>query len=98
MNLLLVGGSGLVGTAVTPYLQQHHNLRVLDLNPPRHDDIEYIQGSITDPTRCAGPWTAWTGSSTMAMKAARADTIAIIPWTRSSTTTPSTAWAITCYC
>ena len=49
MNLLLVGGSGLVGTAITPYLQPHHNLRVLDLNAPRHDDVEYVEGSIADP-------------------------------------------------
>lgn len=48
MNLLLVGGSGLVGTAITPYLQQHYRLRVLDLEPPQHDAVEYVHGSIAD--------------------------------------------------
>jgi nucleoside-diphosphate-sugar epimerase len=48
MKVLLVGGAGFVGTFVTPYLQQHHSLRVLDLRPPQHD-VEYIQGSITSP-------------------------------------------------
>ena len=51
MNLLLVGGSGLVGTFVTPYLQHQHTLRVLDIHPPKHDDIEYVCGSITDPEK-----------------------------------------------
>src|SRR4051794_34084459 len=46
MKVLLVGGSGLVGTFITPYLRKHHALRVLDLRPPSHD-VEYVQGSIT---------------------------------------------------
>jgi len=48
MKVLLVGGAGLVGTFVTPYLQTQHSLRVLDLRPPQHD-VEYVQGSITSP-------------------------------------------------
>jgi nucleoside-diphosphate-sugar epimerase len=47
MKVLLVGGAGHVGTFITPYLQPHHSLRVLDLRPPRHD-VEYVQGSITN--------------------------------------------------
>lgn len=49
MNVLLVGGAGHVGTFITPYLRPHHTLRVLDVNPPKYDDIDYIAGSITDP-------------------------------------------------
>jgi len=50
MKVLLVGGSGLVGTFITPYLCQHHELRVLDLVAPRHaDKVEYVQGSIVEP-------------------------------------------------
>lgn len=48
MKVLLVGGSGMVGTFVTPYLTKHHELRVLDPSPPGHD-IEHVQGSITSP-------------------------------------------------
>jgi nucleoside-diphosphate-sugar epimerase len=48
MKVLLVGGAGMVGTFVTPYLRQQHALRVLDLQPPKHQDVEYVQGSITD--------------------------------------------------
>ena len=47
MKVLLIGGAGHVGTFVTPYLRQHHQVRVLDLNPPRHPDVDYVQGSIT---------------------------------------------------
>ena len=49
MKVLLVGGSGMVGTFVTPYLAAHHELRVLDVRPPQHADlVEYVPGSITD--------------------------------------------------
>lgn len=50
MKVLLVGGSGIVGTFITPYLRQHHDLRVLDVRPPEHGEmVEYIQGSISNP-------------------------------------------------
>jgi len=49
MKVLLVGGSGNVGSFITPYLRQHHDLRVLDTRPPRHPDLEYVEGSVTDP-------------------------------------------------
>ena len=49
MKVLLTGGSGLVGTFVTPYLEKEHTLRVLDPQPPKHPSVEYIQGSITNP-------------------------------------------------
>lgn len=49
MKVLLVGGSGRVGSFITPYLQPRHALRVLDLSPPRHAGVEYVEGSITNP-------------------------------------------------
>jgi nucleoside-diphosphate-sugar epimerase len=49
MKVLLVGGSGHVGTFVTPYLRERHDLRVLDVRPPRHAGVEFVEGSITDP-------------------------------------------------
>ncbi len=48
MRVLLAGGSGYVGTMVTPYLKGEHALRVLDLAPPKDPDVEYIQGSVAD--------------------------------------------------
>jgi nucleoside-diphosphate-sugar epimerase len=49
VKILLVGGSGMVGTFITPYLRERHELRVLDPCPPSHAGIDYLQGSITSP-------------------------------------------------
>ena len=49
MKVLLVGGSGHVGSFITPYLRQQHELRVFDLRPPRHEGIGFVEGSVTDP-------------------------------------------------
>lgn len=49
MKVLLAGGAGRVGTFITPYLAKRHQLRVLDLRPPRHEGVEYVKGSVTDP-------------------------------------------------
>ncbi len=38
-----------MGSFVTPYLRKKYELRVLDLRPPKHPGIEYVEGSITDP-------------------------------------------------
>lgn len=48
MKVLMVGGSGRVGTFITPYLREHHELRVLDVRPPAHEGIEYVEGSMLD--------------------------------------------------
>ena len=49
MKLLLLGGAGHVGSFIIPYLKRQHTLRVLDVRPPRHSDVEYVEGSVTDP-------------------------------------------------
>src|SRR5215207_699558 len=49
MRVLLLGGAGHVGSFITPYLKKQHELRVLDLRPPRHDGVEYVEGSVSDP-------------------------------------------------
>lgn len=48
MKVLMVGGAGRVGTFITPYLREHHDLRVMDVRPPSHDGLEYVPGSILD--------------------------------------------------
>jgi nucleoside-diphosphate-sugar epimerase len=38
-----------VGTFITPYLRQDHEVRVLDVHPPTDPTVEFVEGSITDP-------------------------------------------------
>lgn len=53
MRLLVIGGSGDVGTLVIPFLRQQHDLRVLDLRPPADSNCDYVQGNLTDPDALA---------------------------------------------
>ena len=48
MKVLLLGGAGHVGSFITPYLKEKHDLRVLDVRPPKHEGVEYVEGSVTD--------------------------------------------------
>jgi len=47
MRVLVIGGSGLVGSMILPYLQQDNELTVFDLASPADSDISYVQGDIT---------------------------------------------------
>jgi nucleoside-diphosphate-sugar epimerase len=51
MNLLVVGGSGYVGSLVLPALAATHSVKVFDLKPPSHAPVgvTYHQGSVCDP-------------------------------------------------
>jgi nucleoside-diphosphate-sugar epimerase len=48
MKVLVIGGSGLVGGLVLPYLAQQHALRVFDLRPPADPSWDYLAGSVGD--------------------------------------------------
>lgn len=50
MRLLVIGGSGHVGSMVLPALATQHELRVFDLRPPRADlsGVDYVRGDIAD--------------------------------------------------
>ena len=43
----MIGGSGHVGTLVTPTLSQTHTLRIFDRQPPKMDGIDYYAGDVT---------------------------------------------------
>ena len=49
MNVLLTGGSGMVGSFITPYLLKDHNVKVFDLTPPENQEVDFIQGSMLNP-------------------------------------------------
>jgi nucleoside-diphosphate-sugar epimerase len=68
MKVLLAGGSGRVGTFVAPYLCREHELRVLDLRPPRHEGVEFVQGSYGDPDVAAEALRGVDAFVTMVMK------------------------------
>jgi len=48
VNLLVIGGSGHVGSLVLPYLISRHTVRGFDLLAPACEGIEYIPGSVCD--------------------------------------------------
>jgi len=49
VRVLVVGGSGMVGTLVLPYLAERHDLVVFDLKPPAAGvSVEYRQGDLSD--------------------------------------------------
>jgi nucleoside-diphosphate-sugar epimerase len=51
MRVLLVGGSGYVGSLLLPYLAEHHTIRVLDRRSPRSPApraVEQVIGDATD--------------------------------------------------
>jgi nucleoside-diphosphate-sugar epimerase len=48
MKVLLIGGSGIVGSLVIPTLLTKHSLRIFDLRPPKDAALEYHPGNITD--------------------------------------------------
>ncbi len=49
MRLLLIGGSGLVGSMIIPYLNQDHEIVVYDLNAPADElGVEHRPGSVED--------------------------------------------------
>jgi nucleoside-diphosphate-sugar epimerase len=59
MRVLVIGGSGYVGTLALPALARRHQLRVLDIKPPTDElTCEYVAGDANDATAvsaaCAG--------------------------------------------
>lgn len=51
MHVLVVGGSGRVGSLVLPHLAREHRLRLFDPHPPQEDlaGVEYVPGDARNP-------------------------------------------------
>jgi nucleoside-diphosphate-sugar epimerase len=47
MRVLVVGGSGAVGTLIVPFLAKTHALRIFDLRPPQDDAFDFFEGDVT---------------------------------------------------
>jgi nucleoside-diphosphate-sugar epimerase len=48
MRILLVGGSGIVGTLIAPMLAETHELRIFDIRPPQNGPYDYYRGDVTN--------------------------------------------------
>lgn len=48
MRVLVIGGSGRVGTGVLPFLAKDYDVRVFDLRPPQVSGLAYVAGSVLD--------------------------------------------------
>ena len=48
MRVLVIGGSGKVGSLVMPALARRHVIRVFDLSPPADASLEYCAGDVQD--------------------------------------------------
>ena len=48
MCLLVIGGSGHVGSLVLPLLAERHTLRIFDLRPPTGSGWDYVAGDVCD--------------------------------------------------
>ncbi|MGI4788998.1 MAG: NAD-dependent epimerase/dehydratase family protein [Janthinobacterium lividum] len=53
MRVLVIGGSGYLGTLTLPFLVQRHELRVFDLQPPSDAALSFVLGSVCDPAALA---------------------------------------------
>src|SRR3712207_6261219 len=54
MRVLLIGGSGRVGSLVLPHLAEKHSVRVFDLRPPIEGNWEYVEGNAGDSDALRG--------------------------------------------
>jgi nucleoside-diphosphate-sugar epimerase len=55
VRVLIIGGSGHVGTLVLPYLAEHHELTVFDLRPPAEPaHSTFVRGDLRDARSVRG--------------------------------------------
>ena len=67
MKILVVGGSGTVGTLIVPILAKTFEVRIFDIHPPTPGHYEFIQGDITRYTDLATAVVGIDGLVYMAM-------------------------------
>lgn len=48
MNVLVIGGSGHVGSLVMPYLAAAHQVKVFDRRAPQLTNVDFLEGDVTD--------------------------------------------------
>ena len=48
MNITVTGGSGFIGSNIVDELRKKHSITIFDVNKTHFEDIEFVQGDITD--------------------------------------------------
>ena len=48
MKIVVTGGSGFIGTNLIKSIKNKHEITVLDINPPKLENISFVEGNITD--------------------------------------------------
>ena len=67
MRILVVGGSGTVGSLVVPFLAEQHTLRIFDLRVPRDSAYDHVVGNVTQYDDLAAAMTSMDALIYMAM-------------------------------
>lgn len=75
MRVLVIGGGGLVGSMIMPYLAKDYDVTIFDLKPPNNPEYSYIQGDITKFDDLAGAMDGIEGLVYMAMGSLEWDTV-----------------------
>ena len=48
MKILITGGTGFIGSHLTRFLKNKHEITIYDVKKPIDEDVEFILGDITD--------------------------------------------------
>ena len=67
MRVLVIGGSGRVGTGVLPFLVKDHDIRVFDVRQPQVSGAAYLAGTVLDCDALASAMNGVDGLIYMAM-------------------------------
>ena len=67
MRVLVIGGSGSVGSMITPYLKREHDLTIFDRQAPPDSSLPHIGGDITQFDDLAAAMTGQNALVYMAM-------------------------------
>jgi nucleoside-diphosphate-sugar epimerase len=69
MKVLVIGGSGHVGSLVMPYLAREHSIRILDRRAPleKPPNVDFVEGDLWIPQRCQVLWRVRSALLYMAM-------------------------------
>jgi len=51
LKITITGGSGFIGTYLSESLKKHHQIKILDVNPPKIRDIEFIKCDLANDER-----------------------------------------------